>query len=97
MFLTLIALLSSLLLIHTAAFPQDSADQWQYGNAPQSPDYPWLFEHPLPIPPEAKPLLTETINGRKIHYFELTIETFDVQVYPNLGPAHFVGYSKEFA
>ena len=60
---------------------------------PQSPDYPWLFQNPLPIPKDAKPMYTERVDGRVIHYFELTIEPFEVQVYPNLGPAHFVGYS----
>ena len=91
----LLALLASLQLASiTVALPQSSPQSdWQNYGVPQSPDYPWLFHHPVPVPHEAKPLFTEKVNGRTIHYFELTIEPFDVQVYPHLGPAHFVGYS----
>lgn len=59
-----------------------------------SPPYTWLYEYPLPIPKIAQPIYTETVSGQKIEYFEITIEAFDQQIYPNLGPAHLVGYSK---
>lgn len=58
-----------------------------------SPAYTWLYEYPLPIPAVAQPIYTETINGQKIEYFELTIESFQTQIYPNLDATDFVGYS----
>ena len=92
------ALLSSMLLVCIMASAQGSTSNIDWdGSQPLSPDYPWLFEHPLPIPHEAKPIYTERVDGRVIHYFEMTIEPFDVQVYPDLGPAHFVGYSEHNA
>lgn len=47
----------------------------------------------MPIPPVAQPNFTETINGKTIQYYEATIQPFQKQIYPNLGPANFVGYS----
>lgn len=64
------------------------------GKSAGSPDYPWLFEYPLPIPPVAQPSFTEVVNGVPIQYYETTIEPFQQQVYPNLGPANLVGYGK---
>ena len=66
-----------------------------FGIIAQSPAYTWLYEYPLPVPPIAQPAYTEHVNGQTIQYFELTIEAFDQQVYPNLGPAHLIGYSKQ--
>ena len=91
-------LLGGILVLHAAALPQGDLSNVNWdGSQPLSPDYPWLFENPLPIPHEAKPIYTERVDGRVIHYFEMTIEPFDVQVYPDLGPAHFVGYSEQHA
>ena len=59
----------------------------------KSPAYPWVFENPLPIPPIAQPVSEETVNGRTVQYFEHTIEAFEYQIYPNLGPTHLVGYN----
>ena len=59
-----------------------------------SPEYDWVFEYPLPIPPVAEAKTTVNIDGQSIKYYELTIESFEQQVYPNLGPAHKVGYSE---
>lgn len=36
---------------------------------------------------------TETVNGTEVQFYSLTIEPYTQQVYPNLGPAHFVGYN----
>jgi len=33
------------------------------GNSATSPEYPYLFAAPLPIPEIAQPLFTETVNG----------------------------------
>ena len=64
------------------------------GAASISPAYDWIFEYPLPIPPVAQPKYSEKVKGANIRYYELTIESFEKQVYPNLGPAHFTGYSE---
>lgn len=61
------------------------------GNSATSPDYPYLFTAPLPIPEIAKPLFTETVNGVPIDYYELTIESFDTQLFPDRGPTTLVG------
>lgn len=63
------------------------------GKSAGSPAYPWIFQNPLPIPTVAQPVFTEKINGKTIQYYETTIQPFQKQVYPNLGPANFVGYS----
>jgi hypothetical protein len=38
------------------------------GNKGSSPEYPYLFAAPLPIPDVAKPMFTETVNGVPIDY-----------------------------
>jgi len=38
------------------------------GNTGSSPDYPYLFAAPLPIPDVARPIFTETVNGVPIDY-----------------------------
>ena len=52
-----------------------------------------MFQYPLPIPPVATPEFTKDIDGRTIDFYSLTIEAFDKQVYPDLGPAHLTGYN----
>jgi hypothetical protein len=64
------------------------------GRSAGSPEYTWLFENALPIPEVAQPLFTETVNGIPIQYFETTIEPFQQQIYPNLGPANLIGYGE---
>ena len=107
MFLPLFSL-NALFLIGIAALPQGAPAEpgaspgseplpggsHGYEGTPQSPAYPWLFEHPLPIPSVAEPILTQQVNGRTIQYFQLTIQAFEQQIYPDLGAAHLVGYSK---
>lgn len=61
------------------------------GNTATSPEYPYLFAAPLPIPEVAKPLFTETVNGVPIDYYELTIESFDTQLFPDRGPTTLTG------
>ena len=78
----------------TQGFPQGPGGGSGGDQLGTSPEYTWLFENPLPIPPVAQPRYTENINGRKIHYFEITLEGFQHQVYPDLGPANLVGYSE---
>ena len=64
------------------------------GKSAGSPEYKWIFENPLPIPEVAQPFFTETINGRQIQYYEQEIRPFEKQVYPDLGTAKMIGYSK---
>lgn len=61
------------------------------GNTATSPDYPYLFSAPLPIPEIAKPMFTETVNGVPIDYYEMTIESFDTQLFPDRGPTTLTG------
>jgi hypothetical protein len=61
------------------------------GNTATSPEYPYLFAAPLPIPEIAKPLFTETVNGVPIDYYEMTIESFDTQLFPDRGPTTLTG------
>ncbi|KAK0726179.1 Cupredoxin [Apiosordaria backusii] len=60
----------------------------------ESPVYSWLYQFPLPIPPIKAPKLTITnpVTGNPIHYYEVYINQFTQQVYPNKGPATLVGY-----
>lgn len=62
------------------------------GRTAGSPEYKWLYQYPLPIPDVAQPMFTEMVNGIPIEYYETTIEPFQQQVYPNLGPANLIGY-----
>ncbi|KAK1574250.1 bilirubin oxidase [Colletotrichum navitas] len=63
----------------------------------ESPEYKWLYEFPLPIPPPKtekfpdQPIMNP-VTGKKIRYYEIEIKEFAAQVYPNLGPAKLVGY-----
>ena len=58
-----------------------------------SPSYDWVFEFPLPMPPVLEPKITTKYNNQTMKYYEITIEPFEHQVYPNLGPTHLVGYN----
>ncbi|KAH7309875.1 Cupredoxin [Stachybotrys elegans] len=65
-----------------------------------SPEYKFIYQKPLPIPPALQPAtnslmnrkVKNPINGKDIWYYELEIKSFTQQVYPNLGPAQLVGY-----
>jgi len=61
------------------------------GNSATSPEYPYLFAAPLPIPEIAQPIFTETVNGVPIDYYEMTIESFDTQLFPDRGPTTLTG------
>ncbi|KAI7163252.1 Cupredoxin [Hortaea werneckii] len=64
------------------------------GRSAGSPDYSdYLYQSPLPIPPVAQPDFTETVDGRQVEFYTMTIEPFTQQVYPNLGAAHLIGYN----
>ncbi|KAL0941611.1 bilirubin oxidase, partial [Colletotrichum truncatum] len=63
-----------------------------------SPEYKWLYEFPLPIPPPKaerftnQPTVVNPVTGKKIRYYEIEIKEFSQKVYPNLGNATLVGY-----
>jgi hypothetical protein len=61
------------------------------GNSSTSPEYPYVFAAPLPIPKIAEPLFTETVNGVPIDYYEMTIQSFETQLFPERGPTTLVG------
>nr|POE86934.1 bilirubin oxidase [Quercus suber] len=67
--------------------------KWRGAGQSVSPTYNYIFQMPLPIPAVAKPQYTETKDGRIINYYSSTIQPFTAQIYPNLGPAHLVGYN----
>ncbi|KAK5126555.1 hypothetical protein LTR85_009489 [Meristemomyces frigidus] len=52
-----------------------------------------MYQYPLPIPTVAQPEFTETVDGRTVQFYSVSIEPYTKQVYPNLGPAHLVGYN----
>ena len=56
--------------------------------------YPDIFGHPLPIMPSLAPATTytNTTSGKSIDYYEINIEAFEAQTYPNLGTTSYVGY-----
>lgn len=67
---------------------------WQgQGQSAGSPTYDYIFEVPLPVGSIAQPKYTQIVNNIPIDYYEVTIKDFDLQVYPNLGPAHLTGYN----
>jgi bilirubin oxidase len=75
----------------------------------KSPTYSAIFQNPLPVAPIATPARLEladghqvsrlivrsstNVNGQQIDFFEVTIEPFQKQIYPDLGPANLVGYN----
>lgn len=102
------SLLYSFLLAGAAAVPQGPSGHHGHGEPGHqgpgggpgassggqiSPSYDWIFQYPLPIPPIAQSKYTEEVNGQTIRYYEMTIEAYDHQVYPGLGPAHLTAYS----
>ncbi|KAB5522929.1 bilirubin oxidase [Coniochaeta sp. 2T2.1] len=62
-----------------------------------SPEYKWLYQYTLPIPPikqekwPATPIYNP-VTGNKIKYYEIEIKEFKHQVYPNLKVTTLVGY-----
>lgn len=56
-----------------------------------SPQYNYIYQYPVPLPPIAQPLFSIDNNGTTVDYYSLTIESFTKQVYPNLGPASLTG------
>ncbi|KAJ0283048.1 hypothetical protein CBS470a_007522 [Colletotrichum nupharicola] len=62
-----------------------------------SPEYTWLYEFPLPIPPQKqekfsdKPVINP-VTGKKMRYYEIEIKQLSQKVYPNLGNATLFGY-----
>ncbi|KAI4731377.1 Cupredoxin [Aureobasidium sp. EXF-10728] len=58
-----------------------------------SPTYSAIFQNPLPIAPIATPASSANVNGQQIDFYEVTVEPFQKQVYPDLGPANLVGYN----
>ncbi|KAM0716075.1 hypothetical protein Q7P37_008589 [Cladosporium fusiforme] len=63
------------------------------GNEGTSPEYPYVFANPLPVPEVAVPIFTEEVNGVPIDYYELTIEEFESKLFPDRGPTKLVGYN----
>lgn len=61
------------------------------GNKDSSPEYPYVFANPLPIPEVAVPIFTEEVNGVPIDYYQLTIEEFESQLFPNKGATKLIG------
>ena len=73
---------------------KSSSSTWRgAGNSAGSPTYNYMYQYPLPIPSIATPEFEETVDGRNVQFYNVTIEPFTQQVYPNLGPAHLVGYN----
>ncbi|KAK3695700.1 Cupredoxin [Podospora appendiculata] len=59
-----------------------------------SPVYNYLYQFPLPIPPVKVPTATiiNPVTNNPIDYYEITINQFSANVYPNKGNATLVGY-----
>ncbi|XMA14428.1 hypothetical protein WAI453_007219 [Rhynchosporium graminicola] len=60
-----------------------------------SPEYKYIFQFPLPIPPPLLPSAsyTNTTTGKKINYFEIEILDFEKQIYPGLQTTSLTGYN----
>ncbi|KAG9682249.1 Cupredoxin, partial [Aureobasidium melanogenum] len=58
-----------------------------------SPTYSAIFQTPLPLAPIATPASSANVNGQQIDFYEVTIEPFQKQIYPDLGPANLVGFN----
>ncbi|PVI04475.1 oxidase cueO precursor [Periconia macrospinosa] len=58
-----------------------------------SPVYP-LYTQALPLGEDISPKYTvKNSDGSDLDYYEVDIKPVDVQIYPNLGKAHLVGYN----
>lgn len=74
---------------NTAAIDSAVVGKWD------SPVYNYIFHNELPIPPPiyAKNSNTDP-NGKRIDYYEVSVDKFEKKIYPNLpGVAHCVGYN----
>ncbi|KAK1984723.1 multicopper oxidase [Colletotrichum cereale] len=59
-----------------------------------SPEYRFLYQFPLPIPPVKQPKMSinNPVTNKPIDYYEVDIVPFRQQIYPDRGPASLVGY-----
>lgn len=73
--------------------PPAPSGPWRGNGRSRSPAYNYMFQYPLPIPPVIQPEFTKEVNGRSVDFYTLNIESFDAQIYPDLGPAHLIGYN----
>ncbi|KAL2358047.1 bilirubin oxidase precursor [Cryomyces antarcticus] len=58
-----------------------------------SPEYKYIHQFPLPIPPIAVPLTSYTDANKTIDFYQINIEKFDAQTYPDLNKTSYVGYN----
>ncbi|CAG8978392.1 hypothetical protein HYALB_00009978 [Hymenoscyphus albidus] len=79
----------TLLLLAAATFANAGISKWV------SPEYKYIFQYELPIPPELPPstTYTNTTTGESIDFYEIKIKAFEKQTYPNLGTTSYVGYN----
>ncbi|KAF3014769.1 hypothetical protein E8E14_010640 [Neopestalotiopsis sp. 37M] len=72
-----------------ALLPQVKAKDWA------GEPYPWLYSCALPIPPLASPKMNilNPVTNNTIQYFEIDIEPFSQQIYPNKNATDLVGYN----
>ncbi|KAK3401355.1 bilirubin oxidase precursor [Sordaria brevicollis] len=77
-----------LLLLSTLGSVSAGVDNWL------SPQYKWLYQFPLPIPPVKAPSKTivNPVTGKNILYYEVEIKEFKSSVYPDRGQATLWGY-----
>ncbi|XP_014562388.1 hypothetical protein COCVIDRAFT_32842 [Bipolaris victoriae FI3] len=68
--------------------PNDKEERWN------SPEYKWIFQYPLPIPPvkESKFTYTNNVTGAIIDYYEVDVKAIKKQIYPDLPPADMFSY-----
>ncbi|CAI6332265.1 unnamed protein product [Periconia digitata] len=59
-----------------------------------SPPYRWIFEYPLPIPPQKQKRFTwnDHVTGAAIDYYEMELKPFTKQIYPDLPATELEGY-----
>ncbi|KFX93725.1 hypothetical protein V490_04716 [Pseudogymnoascus sp. VKM F-3557] len=79
----------AILILANFAFAGSSKAKWL------SPIYDFVFQFPLPIPPEIQPFTsyTDPETGTAIDFYQLNITKFETQIYPNLGKTQLVGYN----
>ncbi|KAH6660978.1 Cupredoxin [Truncatella angustata] len=78
----------SCLVAFLAVLPSTLAKDWE------GEPYTWLYQYPLPIPPVKSPKMTITnpVTNKQIDYYEVNIQPFQRQIYPNKGKTNLVGY-----